>query len=70
MSLVNNSEAAPQPAAVFHLSPLIRLTLLSLYVALTAPLPFLSQVTNAAVPPALLFLGVALGNGATVCCTE
>ena len=62
MSLANNSEAAPQSTvAVFHLSPLIRLTLLSLYVALTAPLPFLSQVTNAPIPPALLFLGVVLG---------
>lgn len=57
------SEAAPQPAAsVFHLSPLIRLTLLSLYLALTAPLPFLSQVTGAPIPPALLLLGISFGT--------
>ena len=54
------SEAAPQPQ-LFHLSPLIRITLLSLYLALTAPLPFLSQVTAAPVPPALLLLGITFG---------
>lgn len=46
---------------VFHLSPLIRITLLSLYIALTVPLPFLAQVTAATVPPALLFVGISLG---------
>ncbi|MBR8834665.1 MAG: hypothetical protein DSM106950_11655 [Stigonema ocellatum SAG 48.90 = DSM 106950] len=46
---------------VFHLSPLIRITLLSLYVALTGPLPFLSQVTDAPVPPALLWVGISIG---------
>ena len=45
----------------FRLSPLIRITLLSLYMALTAPLPFLSQVTNSPVPPALLWVGIGLG---------
>ena len=47
--------------SVFHLSPLIRITLLSLYVALTVPLPFLAQVTAAPVPPGLLFVGIGLG---------
>lgn len=47
--------------SVFHLSPLIRITLLSLYVALTIPLPFLAQVTAAPVPPGLLFVGIGLG---------
>jgi len=47
--------------SVFHLSPLIRITLLSLYVALTVPLPFLAQVTAASVPPGLLFVGIGLG---------
>lgn len=47
--------------SIFRLSPLIRLTLLCLYVALTVPLPFLSQVTNAPIPPALLSLGIGLG---------
>ncbi len=31
------------PATLFRLSPLIRITLLSLYFALTLPLPFLSR---------------------------
>ncbi|CBN55401.1 MULTISPECIES: hypothetical protein [Kamptonema] len=48
--------------AVFHISPLIRITLLSLYVALTLPLPFLSEVTAAPVPPALLWVGIGLGG--------
>lgn len=46
---------------VFRLSPLIRITLLSLYVALTIPLPFLAQVTAAPIPPALLWVGLGLG---------
>ncbi|MDF5720922.1 MAG: hypothetical protein PUP91_10670 [Rhizonema sp. PD37] len=47
--------------SIFRLSPLIRITLLSLYVALTSPLPFLSQVTAAPVPPALLWVGISIG---------
>ena len=47
--------------SVFRISPLIRLTLLSLYVALTAPLPFLSYVTAAPIPPGLLVVGIVLG---------
>ncbi len=47
--------------SVFRLSPLIRITLLSLYVALTVPLPFLAQVTAAPIPPALIWVGIALG---------
>ena len=34
---------------------------MSLYVALTIPLPFLAQVTAAPVPPGLLFVGIGLG---------
>ncbi|MCC5613644.1 hypothetical protein LC605_00825 [Nostoc sp. CHAB 5836] len=48
-------------ASVFRLSPLIRVTLLSLYIALTVPLPFLSQVTAAPVPPTLLWIGISIG---------
>ncbi len=47
--------------AVFRLSPLIRITLLSLYTALTIPLPFLSEVTKAAVPPAALWAAIVVG---------
>ncbi len=54
---VNNSI----PQARFNLSPLIRLTLLSLYGALTLPLPFLAEVTHAAVAPWVLWVGIGLG---------
>ncbi len=47
--------------AVFQLSPLIRITLLSLYTALTIPLPFLSEVTKAPVPPAAIWAGIVVG---------
>lgn len=51
----------PSSCSVFRLSPLIRLTLLSLYVALTIPLPFLAAVTSAPVSPLLLGVGIILG---------
>ncbi len=47
--------------SVFHISPLIRITLLGLYIALTVPLPFLAQVSSAPVPPVLLWVGIGLG---------
>lgn len=47
--------------SVFPLSPLIRLTLLSLYLALTIPLPFLATTTQAPVPAHLLWVGIGLG---------
>ncbi|MBD0269038.1 MAG: hypothetical protein ICV77_12185 [Cyanobacteria bacterium Co-bin8] len=46
---------------IFHISPLIRITLVSLYGALTLPLPFLAAATQAPVPPWLLTLGIVLG---------
>lgn len=46
---------------MFRLSPIIRVTLLLLYVALTLPLPFLSNVTNAPVPASVLWIGLAIG---------
>ncbi len=57
-------DPVPEPVAavsIFRLSPLIRITLLLFYVALTLPLPFLARVTNASVPPAMLVLGLLLG---------
>ncbi|MBV8885828.1 MAG: hypothetical protein JO235_17785 [Chroococcidiopsidaceae cyanobacterium CP_BM_RX_35] len=56
--MVLPSQTAP---SVFRLSPLIRITLLCLYVALTVPLPFLAQVTAAPIPPALLVIGIGFG---------
>lgn len=54
--------AQTQARQVFHISPLIRLTLLLLYGSLMGPLPFLAQATQAAVSPALLTAGIALGG--------
>lgn len=46
---------------IFRISPLIRLTLLAFYAALTLPLPFLAQLTAAPVPPSALVVGLVLG---------
>lgn len=48
--------------SIFWISPLIRITLLSLYLALTIPLPFLSQATGASVPASWLLFGIASGG--------
>ncbi|ACB52088.1 conserved hypothetical protein [Crocosphaera subtropica ATCC 51142] len=47
--------------STFRISPLIRITLISLYIALTVPLPFLAKVTNASVPSWVLWIGIVLG---------
>lgn len=58
----NPSIAPTEPVdRTFHLSPLIRLTLLLLYFALMLPLPFLATATQAPVPPNLLAIGIVLG---------
>lgn len=46
---------------VFHLSPLIRLTLLALYGSLTLPLPLLAQATAAPVSPNVLSSAILIG---------
>lgn len=46
---------------IFRLSPLIRLTLLAFYSALTLPLPFLAKVTEASVSPSGLSIGLTIG---------
>ncbi|OYQ63820.1 hypothetical protein B9G53_14945 [Pseudanabaena sp. SR411] len=46
---------------VFKVSPLIRITLLLLYIALTAPLPFLSNFTHANIPASWLSIGLVIG---------
>lgn len=45
----------------FSISPLIKVTLLSFYVALLLPLPFLAQATDAPVPPWILVALAILG---------
>lgn len=49
------------PIATFRISPLIRVTLLLLYIALTLPLPFLAQFTQAPISPLFLWIGLGLG---------
>lgn len=59
------SDLRPEPLLDyrrFRISPLIRLTLLALYLALMLPLPFLAAVTAAPVPPNLLTMGILLGG--------
>lgn len=58
---VNHLQSQTEQPSVFPISPLIRITLLSLYVALTFPLPFLARVTAAPVPPAVLWVGIGIG---------
>ena len=59
------TDSASLPAADrFKISPLIRLTLMSLYIALVIPLPFLSKMTQAPVPPTLLWVGAVIGGAA------
>jgi hypothetical protein len=64
---LQNANAAPSDSAavdVFPISPLIKFTLLSLYLALVAPLPFLATATQALIPA--WGLGLAGGVGAVV----
>jgi hypothetical protein len=55
------ANSANQLTSVFPLSPLIRITLLSLYLALTVPLPFLAKITAAPIPPLFLWVGISCG---------
>ena len=47
--------------STFRISPLISITLISLYISLTIPLPFLAQITQSPIPPSLLWGGILLG---------
>jgi hypothetical protein len=60
-SSTQKDEAIAQSPHLFRLSPLIRLTLLSLYLALTIPLPFLAQRTAPYLPGWLLVAAIGLG---------
>ena len=46
---------------VFRISPIIRVTLSSLYLALMIPLPFLAQAVDAPVSPLFISVGIVLG---------
>jgi hypothetical protein len=58
---MNQLSSEIKQSSVFRISPLIRITLLCLYVALTVPLPFLAQVTAAPVPSSILWTGITIG---------
>ena len=47
--------------SVFYISPLIRLTLMAFYLALTIPLPFLAKASSAPLPPVVVWVGIGLG---------
>lgn len=51
----------PELPQKLSISPLIRLTLILLYIALIIPLPFLAAATHAPISPELLWIGSALG---------
>jgi hypothetical protein len=51
----------PNSLSIFRISFLIRITLISLYIALTIPLPFLAEATSAPVPPVVLWIAIAVG---------
>jgi len=59
--ITSSHESEQQLPSIFRLSPLIRLTLLSLYVALTLPLPFLATMTQSPVSPLWLWIGLGVG---------
>lgn len=62
----SSANVSETPKTIFHLSPIIRLTLVALYFALTFPLPFLAKVSSAPIPPWLLGIGIAGGAIALV----
>lgn len=57
----SSENLSAESVRIFRLSPIVRITLLLLYVALTLPLPFLAKVTNAPVPASALWVGLAIG---------
>ena len=59
MSIPHNFQL--ESPVIFRISPLIRLTLLSLYISLTIPLPFLARISDAPVSPNLLWVGIGIG---------
>jgi hypothetical protein len=51
----------PSQPRQFNLSPVVRITLLTLYVALMLPLPFLAQLSDQPVSPQVLWVALGLG---------
>jgi hypothetical protein len=59
--LIDDPNCAHNPTHIFHVSPLIRVTLLLLYIALTIPLPFLSNFTHSVISATWLSVGLGIG---------
>jgi hypothetical protein len=57
----NSNSKNSTSSHVFHVSPLIRITLMLLYLVLTVPLPFLSNFTHSAIPASWLSVCLAIG---------
>ncbi len=57
----SNSQPQVLPTT-FRISPIIRITLSCLYVALLIPLPFLAKAVDASISPNLLWVGISLGG--------
>jgi hypothetical protein len=55
------SDVEQSSCSIFYISPLIRITLMMFYFALTIPLPFLARVSSTPIPPLLLWVGLGLG---------
>lgn len=62
VAVEDSSQPVGSSIAVFKLSPLIRVTLLLLYVSLTMPLPFLADMVAAGISPFWLWVGIGLGG--------
>ena len=61
MTTVADGQNQEQTSRIFRISPLIRLTLLSFYTALTIPLPILAIATQAPISPWVFIVGLGLG---------
>jgi hypothetical protein len=60
-NLQAQSESEQRTDSIFRISPLIRITLMAFFLALTIPLPFLARVASAPIPPVLLWVGIGIG---------
>ena len=58
---LKNGELKNEEITRFNLSPIVRITLLSLYLALTVPLPYLATATKSEVPAEWLWGAIAIG---------
>lgn len=60
-SIAAVGDVSPVAIATFRIAPLIRMTLMLLYLSLMIPLPFLPQVTVPRISPQVLWVGIGLG---------